>query len=438
MESVIKESKGLKRQLELKIQAKDVDHSFSKNYQKLQKKAKLPGFRQGKVPLNTIKQNYKDQVLKEVLDDLFQSHYPSALKQTALNPVSSPSLLNFDLQEGKSAMMLLEIEVHPEVKVENYLGLELEKKKVLVTNEQVDQTLEKIQASYKSFEEDLNSKGPSKKGDCLSLSLSAFDLKNNLVFEIKEQLIEDLGKDLILKGLDEKLLGLKKGEEKEFQFSFPSLFVEHYKKTGSTQTPASQTETQNLTAKVRLLGFKAKKLPAIDDEFAKKFKVKDLKELKDKVKEDLKKNLEQKEKENLENSLLEKLVEKNPLELPQALLEDQKERLKENTKKNLSAYKLSPTDQELYLKKHEKEFQKEAQFSLHISYLVEKLIQDLKISLIPEDIEKSLKESFPNKPPKEMEESLKKSHHWNQFLFHLKRKKLISHLLEKAVIKEIE
>ena len=441
MESVIKEFKGLKRQLELKIQSEEVDRSFLKNYQKIQKQAKLPGFRQGKVPLNTVKQNYKDQVLKEVLDDLFKSHYPSALKQNALNPVSNPALLNFELQEGKEALLLLEVEVHPTVKVENYLGIELEKNKIKVTKENIDETLKSIQASYKSFEEDEDYKAPSKKGDCLNLSLSAFDSEGHKVLEIKEQLFEDLGKDLVLKGFDEKLLNLQKGEEKEFSFAFPNNFLNFYKDSSSNkkgdsgQKPVSGTQT--LKTKIKLLSFKKKKLPAIDDEFAKKFKVQNLKELKTKVEEDLRKNLEQKEKEKLENALLEKLVEKNPLELPLALIEDQVERLKENTKKNLEVYKFSPEDQEIYLQKHEKEFQKESCFSLHISYLVEKLIQDLKMNLSPEDIEKSLKESFPNKPAEEMKENLKKTRHWNQFLFHLRRKKLISHLLEKSTIKEI-
>ena len=445
MESVIKESTGLKRKLELKIQSEDVNRSFLKNYQKIQQKVKLSGFRQGKVPLHKIKQNYKDQVLREVLDDLFKAHYPLALEREALNPASSPSLLNFNLQEGKEGVMLFEIEVHPEVKVENYLELELEKNKISVTKEHIDQALKNIQSSYKSFEESKEYQGPSKKGDTLNLSLIAFDSENNKVLEIKEQLFEELGQDTVLKDLDEKLLDMQKGEEKEFEFSFPDSFLNFHKNNSSstsTQGPfyqnPSDTKVETLKTKVKLLSFKVKKLPVIDDEFAKKFKAKDLEDLKARIKEDLKKNTEQKEKEKLENSLLEKLVEKNPLELPKSLLEDQKERLKENTKKNLEVYKFSPSDQEIYLKKHEKEFEKEAQFSLHVSYLFEKLIQQLKMNLSPEEIEKSLKESFPNKASKEMEENLKKSHHWNQFLFHLKRKKVISYLLEKSIIKEID
>ena len=428
MESVIKESQGLKRQLELKIPSVAVDRSFLKSYQQAQKKAKISGFRQGKVPLNIIKENYKDQVFKDVLDDLFKEHYPSAIQKNSLNPVSSPSLIDVKLEEGQEAQILMEVEVHPHVKVENYLDLELEKSKSLVSQKDIDDTLERIQLSCKFFEEDKSYEGPSKKGDCLSVSLRIFNSEGKQVLEIKEQTLEELGQDMFLSGFDDKLLGLKKGEEKEFLFSFPVPFLKHYK--------VSVLEPQNLTTKLKILAFQVKKLPPIDDDLAQRFKVKTLKELREKVEEDLKKNTDQKSQEALENSLLEKLVEKNPLELPLTLLEDQKQRLQENAKKHLQQYHVSPADQETYLKKHDKEFETEARFSLHVSYLVEQLLQDLKIHLSDEDKEKSLKESFPNKSPKEMEENLKKSHHWEQFLFHLKRKKLISYLLEKSKITE--
>jgi len=439
MESVIKESKGLKRQLELKIQAEEVNRSFLKNYQKIQKKVKIPGFRQGKVPLINIKQNYKDEVSKEVLDDLFKSNYPKALEQTALNPVSNPALINCELEEGQEALLLLELEVHPEVKAEHYLDLELEKKKITVTKENIDKTLEEIQYSYKSFEEDVHHKETSQKGDCLSICFSVFDSKDNQILKIKEQIFEDLGKDAFLEGFDERLFGLKTGEEKEFLFSFPNSFLHLHKVLGIH----SQLGSQTLQTKVKLLSFKKIKLPAIDDEFAKKFKVQNVKELKAKIEEDLKKNLEKREKEKLENSLLEKLIEKNPVELPMALLEDQIARLKEKTKKHLEEnYNFSPADQELYLKTNEKEIEKElekeARFSLHISYLSNKLIKDLKINVKPEDIANTLKESFPNKTPQEIEEIFKKGDYWDQFLFLLRRRKLMSHLLEQAKIKEVD
>ena len=422
MESSIKTAKGLKRKLELKIKAKEAEGFFLKRYQKIQKTAKISGFREGKAPLNTIKQIYKDKILKDVLDDLFRFHYPSALENTKLNPAGPPSLLDCNLQEGKDASILLELEVHPTVKVENYLDLELEKKTVSVTEEQMSQSLEKLRDSSPIFEDAVFYTGPLKKGDFCALSLSAFDSQNKKILNY-EELVLEIGADTMGKGFDKNLLGLNKDQEREFDFHFPKQLFN------------SQIQNPNLRVKVKLIAFKNKKTSELNDEFAQKFKAANMKELKAKIKQDLKQNLEQKAQENLENHLLEQLAEKNPLELPEVLIEDQKQRLKENTKKHLQMYQVSPEDQELYLQKHEKEFQKEAEFSLHISYLVEKLIKDLNIKTSSEDITASLKESFPNKKPEDMEKELKKNKYWNQFLSHLTRKKLIAHLLENAKIR---
>ncbi|MBC6415116.1 MAG: trigger factor [Bdellovibrionales bacterium] len=424
MESIVKETKGLKRKLELKITEKEVDRCFLRNYQKIKQKVTLPGFRKGKAPLSAIKQNYKDKVLKEVLEDLFHSHYPSALKNTKTQVAGPPHLLNFNLQEGKEASLLLEVEIHPTVKVENYLNLELEKEKISVNETQVKESLERLRDSYSQFEENLNYKGPLKKGDFCTLNLSAFNSENIKVLNQENFLIE-IGQNKLGEKFDEKLLGLTNEEEREFSFQFPDYML-----------PSSQNQNTTLKVKVKLIAFKNKKIPELNDEFAKKFKVSHVEELKEKIKQDLQKNLEQKEQENLENRLLKTLAKKNPLELPQTLIEDQKQRLKENTKKHLQIYKFSPKDQEIYLQKHEEEFQKEAVFSLHISYLVEQLIKDLKIQTNSEDIEKSLKESFPNKNPEDMKKELEKKNHWNQFLSHLTRKKLISYLLDQAKIIE--
>ena len=232
----------------------------------------------------------------------------------------------------------------------------------------------------------------------------------------------EIGKDTVAQGFDKQLIGLKKEEEKQFDFTFPK---EH-----SNPQVAGLT----LKIKIKLIGFKDKKVPELNDELAKRFKVDTLKELKERIQKDLKNNLEQKQKEEMEDSLIQQLIEKNPVELPQTLIEDQKQRLKENAAKRLDEYKMPKAEQEAYLKEHDKGFEKEAKSSLHISYIMEQLIKDLGIKTTQEDITNSLKESFPTKAPEEMEKQLRKEQYWGNFLFNLTRKKLISQLIEKSKI----
>ena len=420
MSATVKKEDGLKRQLEFVVPAQKVEDCFLRSYQKIQKKAKMPGFRQGKIPLNTIKQNYKEKTYKEVMDDLFRSFYPQALKETQIQPAGPPTLIDLDLKEGKDCKFLLEVEVHPQVKVENYINLELKKKTVQVTEEEMNQTLEKIRESCAVFEDSLN-KTELKEADFATFHLEGFDSQNKECISYKNLLLE-VGKDTVAKSFDKHLIGLKLEEERQFDFTFPKSH------------PNPKIAGLTLKIKARLTGFKDKKTPELNDELAKRFKVETLKELKLRIKKDLKNNLEQKQKEEMENSLIQQLIEKNPVELPQTLIEDQKQRLKENAAKRLEEYKMPESEQEFYLKEHDKEFEKEAKSSLHISYIMEQLIKDLDIKTTQEDINNSLKESFPTKAPEEMKKQLKNERYWDNFLFNLTRKKLISQLMEKSKI----
>ena len=420
MLATVKEEQGLKRKLEFVVSAQQVEECFLRNYLKIQKNTKMPGFRKGKIPLNTIKQNYKENVYKDVMDDLFRSFYPQALKETQIKPAGSPTLIDLNLEEGKDCKFVLEVEVHPQVKVERYMNLELKKKPIQVTDEEVNQTLEKIRESCADFEDSLN-KTELKESDFAAFHLTGFNSQNKKLMDYKNLLLE-AGKDTVAKGFDRQLIGLKKEEEKQFDFTFPKAH------------PNPQVSGLTLKIKIKLISFKDKKIPELNDELAKRFKVENLKELKKRIQKDLKNNLEQKQKEEMENDLIQQLIEKNPVELPQALIEDQKQLLKKNAAKRLEEYKLSKTEQESYLKERDKTFEKEAKSSLHISYIMEQLIKDLDIKTTQEDITNSLKESFPTKTPEEMEKQLRKEQYWDNFIFNLTRKKLISQLIEKSKI----
>ena len=421
MQSSIREEKGLKRKLEFVIPVIEVDNCFSKNYLKIQKKAKMPGFRQGKVPLQTLKLNYKNHAYEAVMDELFKTFYPKIIKEKKIRPAGPPRLIDLDLQEGKSCKFSLELEIHPQVKVENYKNLELKKQNTLIEEKEIIETLDKLRQSFAKFE-DIQNTGPVKKGDCLTLNIEGFtSVKKEKKLNYKNLLLET-GKDMVAPGFDDKLIGLHLNEEKEFDFLF------------SKNHPNPELAGIQLNIKLQITAFKKKVLPELNDEFAKQFKLKSLEQLKEQVKKDLKNNMEQKAKEKMENDLIQQLIEKNPVELPEVLIKEQKQKLKENTIKKLEEYKTPLPEQEIFLKEKDSIFEKEAKDSLHISYLIEQLIQDLKITITKEDINRSLQESFPTKKPEDMERELKKGKYWDNFLFNLTRKKVIAYLIDQAKI----
>ena len=334
MPAKITKTDGLKRTIHITIDKTAVDSAFNGEYSKIQKTATLPGFRAGKAPQNIIKKNYAEQVWKQVLNTLFQKFYPEALKETQIQPAGSPRIIDIQLEEGKDCALDVEAEVHPQVKVNKYLGLKIKNQKVEVTDKDLDEALKNLQQSAS-------------------------------------------------------------GQEAKSKEDKPPL-------------------------------------PELNDEFAKRFKMTSMDELKKKIREDIQNVRESQAKEDRENQLVDKLVEANPLELPESLILDHQKSLMDNSRQQLKRYGMTNEQQETWIKEREADFKKEARRSLHSSYLFDELIKKLKVELSEKDIEKSLKESFPSKPPKEMQEELKKQNYWQQFTFNLTRKKLLDHLLEKS------
>ncbi len=423
MQSLIKEKKGLRHKLEFTISERDVSSCFLKHYKKAQKKAKMPGFRQGKIPLETLKKTHKAQVYEAVLDDLLRSFYPQAVETNNIRPAGLPALLEAGLREGSACKFLLEVESHPEVKVENYRNLKLKKRAVNITDEDVAKALEKLRQSCAEFE-DSPEKGPVKKGDFVDISIEGFSIPKKQKKLSYPHFILPAGENMLGEGFDSHLLGLRLNEEKEFDFAFPKNHFFH------------KISGLKLRVKVKIKGFKEKKAPALNDKLAQRFKLSSLEDLKSRVRKDLKASGEQKAQEEMERDILRELIKSNPVEIPESLIQEQKQRLKDNVEKRMREYSLPPAERAELLKERDAELEREAKDGLHGSYLMKQLIQDMKIQPAKEDITKSLRLAFPAKPPEEMARELKKAQRWNSFVFNLIRKKVIDCLIAEAHIIE--
>ncbi|MGI9549545.1 MAG: trigger factor [Bdellovibrionales bacterium] len=422
METTIKEEQGLKRKVELIIPQEQVDASFSKNLKKIQQNTEIQGFRKGKAPLESIEQNFYKKAWESVMSELFESFYPKVLKENKLTPAGQPKLLDIQLEQKKPCTFLFEVEVHPSIEVKNYLKLKVKKQEVKITDENVSQTLERLRDSFASYKDSLEVR-PLKKEDSVLISLEG-SLNGTPIKELNHpELLLQLGNDKLASGFDQNLMGLQVGGEKSFNFLFPKDHA------------YTSIANQQVSMKVKIKALKVKEVPPLDDALAERFKIKTLKELKEKIHKDLEDTQQQKAKESMENEIVTQLVENNPItNIPQSLIEDQKKSLITNARKRLEDYGMNAQQQEVWIKEQDAQFEQEARFNIHSGYLLEQLMQDLKLQTTPEDIQKALQESFPSKNPEDMKKDLQKHNYWNQFLFHLNRKKVISYLIEKATV----
>ena len=179
---------GLKRKLEFTVPEENVKASFSKNFEKYQKEADIPGFRKGKAPKDKVKASYQGKIWNSVIDHLFSDFYPKVLSEHKLNPAGQPRLLDVKLEEEKPCTFTIELEIHPKIQIKKYLKLKIQKKEIKVTDEEVDSTLKKLQDSFATYKDkEKKEKIPAEINDEF---LGRFQVKT--LDELKEKIKKDL------------------------------------------------------------------------------------------------------------------------------------------------------------------------------------------------------------------------------------------------------
>lgn len=298
---------GWKKVLEIELPKTKVEEELDSTYKKYQAKAKISGFRPGKAPLEVVKSHYKEQIFGDVLESLLVRGYQEALDQTQLRPIGSPVVKDIQFEPGLPLKFTAEVEVQPEITVKDYKGIPLVKKTEEVKDEQVDQTIEYLReknAELRPVEREAREK------DIVIVDFEESYSENNQAKKEKfENQMLELSEKTLLKDFLTNLAGLKIGEEKSFEITYP----ENY--------PNSQLAGQKVSYKVKVKEIKEKILPFLNDDFAKSVgNFQTLLELRLKVRENIKMSLEQETEKELKNQLAAKIVEKNDFTVPEVML----------------------------------------------------------------------------------------------------------------------
>lgn len=305
MTSILKSLSPVVTELTVEISRDDIEKAMDKAFAQLGRTAKIRGFRKGRVPRNVLKRMFGDAVRAEVQGELVGTHLTQALQEHDLHPLSQPELDVGDAAENGSFKFTAKFENRPKMESINYDGIELEKHKIVVTDEQVATEIERIRSSLAEVT-DLAEPRPAEKGDLVKVQM-----KHWVDGEWKDSPWPEqdfvLGENRIDKKMDEVLIGGNVGDEKVVDL-------------GSEKEIEQNRDRFMLTIK----SIQARQLPNLDDEFAKDVGDYDtLDDLKNKVRERLLKNAEQQEEGRLRHELFEALRKNNPMELPPTLVDRQ-------------------------------------------------------------------------------------------------------------------
>ena len=366
--------------LTIEASAEEFEAAVNKAYLKMRGKINVPGFRVGKAPRKIIEKMYGEEVFyEEAVNIILPDAYEDAVKEQKLDVVGYPEVeLESCTKDG--VVFKCTVAVYPEVKLGQYKGLEAPKAEVKVAAADVNARLKEMA--------DRNSRLVSveravKKGDTADIDFEGFD--NGVAFDggKGENFDLEIGSGSFVPGFEEQLIGMKAGEEKDIDITFP----ENY---------APELAGKPVVFHVKVNEVKVKEVPAVDDEFAKDVSEFDtLKELKADIKKKMTAERTEAAQRAFEDVLMAKVAEGVEAEIPHEMVELQAERMMEQFKQQLAAQGI-PFDQYLKLTgTTEADFRKQADGpaaeQVKMDLAVEAIIKAEGLEATDEDVENELK-----------------------------------------------
>ncbi|MFO1354031.1 MAG: trigger factor [Acinetobacter sp.] len=360
---------GVARRLNVSVPTSRVNEQFEARLKRTAKTVKINGFRPGKVPLNVVRREYGAGIYQEVVNEIIRDTVFEAIQQEKINAVGMP---NIEKVENKDGALVYEaiVEVYPEVEVKTFADLEVERKASEINDKDVDTMIENLQKQRASWTE---TKGMAKKDMQVT-----FDFEGTVDGEKFEGgSAEDfklvLGSGRMIPGFEDGIVGMKKGEEKVIDVTFP----EDYQAENLAGKAAQFKITLKLVEK--------QKLPEIDAEFLKIFGLTEEEGL-DKLKADVRKNMEREVRNSLRNQVkqaaFDALVAANEIEVPASMVAQEIDRQRQQMIQQFTqqvggqgagAFDSSMLPDEL--------FKEQAEKSVKLGVLVSKVLADAKLEV---------------------------------------------------------
>ncbi|HEX9119160.1 MAG TPA: trigger factor [Terriglobales bacterium] len=316
-----------RREIQVEIPADIVSRETEKVIQKMQKVARLPGFRRGKVPSTVIKQRFAEEIKSEVVESLIPRYFQQEAEKQKLVPVSQPRVTDLHIADGEPLRFKASFEVLPEIEVSGYHELTVAKPDTAVSEQEVEEQLGRLreqQATYTAIE------GRAiENGDYAQVSLegipkparSAEDTpaRADVVLDgppkpVKvDDVMVEVGGANTVREFSDNLRGARPGEQRTFDVSYPADFTD--------QRLAGKTFEYTLALKA----IKQKHLPELNDDFAKELggEINSLDELKQKIREGLEHEKQHAAEREGKEKILDELVKRHDFPVPEALVDRQ-------------------------------------------------------------------------------------------------------------------
>ena len=315
MKAVVEDLGGSQRKLVFEVPAEEVAEEIEKYCRKLAKEVDIKGFRKGKAPTSVIKRFFREQVRGEVVSKIVSTSIEKALEENSLTPVGEPEIDTPPLEEGKSFPFTVTVDVKPEIEVKDYQGINVETEPVAVTEEEIQKALEelrKVHAELRGIEEDRGAV----RGDVVLADYEGFFEERPVPgTENKDAQIE-IGSGSFKADVEEALIGVRPGELREVDIEYPANFLN------------KEIAGKKVQYRFHIKKISEKKLPELDDEFAKDVGAyENLEALKERLRAEVGREKGVRARKKKEEAVLDLILERNPFEAPRSLVKSRKEQM---------------------------------------------------------------------------------------------------------------
>jgi len=369
----------INQSLNIVVPNKDIEEQVSTKLKAAQKDSKLKGFRKGKAPMDVVSSMFGPEIRQEVIWDLASKTFSKLAQEKDLKIVSRPNLIPESLDEGKDAKFKATFEVYPEVSLAKISKISFTNFLCDITDEDLDKTINNLQKRMSQWEP---VDEVSKDGDQIKINFVGRIEGEEFEGGTAEDFSVEIGSKSMIKGFEEGLIGLKRGDKKILELNFP----EDYGKKELASKPVSfDTEVNEVLSP---------KLPELNEEFFKSTGIEaaDVDSYKKEVRTKLEEDLENILKGKVKQSLFDALIEVNEFEVPSAMIDSEISNMKQDTARRMG---MDPKEIKEDLFPNET-FSDEATKRVKVGILLNKIIEDKELKPDADKVKEIIEERAKN------------------------------------------
>ena len=411
---------GCKHELEISIPLEEVEQETGRVLENVKKRARIPGFRPGKVPASLIRKQFEGEIRQQVLETLIPKYLQRQFEAEDLRVVGTPNISDVHFHPGEPLRFKAEFEVVPDIELKDYKGLSVVYHDPEITDADVDRRLEELREARAEYV-NVDPK-PVEDGDYAVVALESTGgvegppVKN-------DEMVLHIGSDDTFEAFSTNLRGVSPGDEKEFEVTYPADYGQN-RLSGKT-----------VRFRAQLKGIRRKELPELNDEFAKDMgDYLNLDELRDAVKKSLLAQRQFEAQQEAKNKLIESLVDMHDFPVPEAFVENQLKNRVEQQLRALAGEGVDPESLKLDWKKVKETQGEKALREVKASMLLSRIAEREAIAATRDEVDREVERLArqQREPFAALRLKLEKNGALGRLASHIQTEKTLSFLFEHA------